>query len=182
MIGTPHLEVKYWVEPVTLLETCYTLVTASVGRNVVYCSLQRPLSSAAEHVRNLPKDLRHAGEFQLVQDDSANHETVEQVKEYLMGHRRDFTLPLHLYGTDFQKKVWRELLKIPYGTTKSYGDIARAVGTPRGPRAVGMANNRNPLGLIIPCHRVIGKNGDLVGYDGGVDIKAKLLALEKTAI
>ena len=87
-------------------------------------------------------------------------------------------MPLSLKGTPFQMKVWEELRKIPYGETLSYGQIAENVGNPKAARAVGMANNKNPIMIIVPCHRVIGKNGKLVGYAGGVDIKEKLLKIE----
>jgi len=101
-----------------------------------------------------------------------------QLKEYFDGARKSFDLPLSLRGTPFQMAVWDALQKIPYGETRSYGDIARQVGRPGGARAVGMANNRNPISIIIPCHRVIGADGKLVGYGGGLDKKAFLLRLE----
>ena len=101
-----------------------------------------------------------------------------QVEEYLSGERRVFDLPLKPEGTEFQRKVWNALLTIPYGETKSYKDIAVQIENPKGCRAVGMANNRNPIPIIIPCHRVIGANGSMVGYGGGLDIKVKLLELE----
>ena len=94
------------------------------------------------------------------------------------GKRKSFDLPLKPEGTEFQKKVWNALLDIPYGETRSYKDIAVAIGNPKACRAVGMANNRNPISIIIPCHRVIGANGSLVGYGGGLPIKIELLNLE----
>ena len=90
-----------------------------------------------------------------------------------------FDLPLAPVGTEFQIRCWEALLQVPYGETRSYGDIARAAGSPKGFRAVGMANNRNPIAIIIPCHRIIGSNGKLVGYGGGLDIKEFLLELER---
>ena len=102
-----------------------------------------------------------------------------QLDEYFRGERKTFDLPLAPKGTDFQKKVWNALQKIPYGETKTYGEIAAAVGNPKGARAVGMANNKNPIGIIIPCHRVVGANGKLVGYAGGMDKKEWLLQLER---
>lgn len=102
----------------------------------------------------------------------------KQLGEYFSGKRIHFDLPLELHGTDFQKKVWRELAKIPWGTTISYAELARRIGNPKACRAVGQANNKNPLPIIIPCHRVIGKNGDLVGFAGRLDIKEWLLAHE----
>ena len=103
---------------------------------------------------------------------------VLQLEEYMDGKRRSFDLPLKPEGTEFQKKVWNALLDIPYGETRSYKDIAVAIGNPKACRAVGMANNRNPISIIIPCHRVIGANGSLVGYGGGLPIKIELLNLE----
>lgn len=105
-------------------------------------------------------------------------ECFKQLKEYLEGNRRKFDLPLETRGTEFQKKVWNELLKIPYGETKSYKDIAIAIGNEKACRAIGMANNKNHIPIIIPCHRVIGSNGKLVGYAGGLNVKEKLLNIE----
>ena len=102
-----------------------------------------------------------------------------QLDEYFKGTRFEFDMPLSLYGTDFQKSVWKSLSEIPYGETCSYKDIAVKIGNPKACRAVGMANNRNRIMIIIPCHRVIGANGSLVGYGGGLDVKAQLLAFEK---
>ena len=106
-------------------------------------------------------------------------QAVRELGEYFNGDRRVFTLPLAPQGTPFQHSVWEALQKIPYGTTCSYGEIAAAIGNPKASRAVGMANNRNPLPILIPCHRVIGADGRRVGYGGGLDIKRKLLALEQ---
>lgn len=104
----------------------------------------------------------------------------KQLKEYFNGEREIFDLPLAPQGTEFQKKVWQVLQNIPYGETRSYKEIATIVGNPKASRAVGMANNRNPIAIIIPCHRVIGHNGSLTGYAGGLSIKEYLLNLEKT--
>ena len=106
-------------------------------------------------------------------------EAYTQLRAYFQGKRNHFDLPLEFYGTDFQKKVWAELLKIPYGETRSYLDIATAVGNPKAVRAVGAANGKNPISIIAPCHRVIGKNGQLVGFAGGLDVKDQLLKLER---
>ena len=103
----------------------------------------------------------------------------KQLAEYFAGTRREFDLPLSPKGTEFQQRVWKALLEIPYGETRSYQETAIAAGNGKACRAVGMANNRNPISIIIPCHRVIGANGDLVGYGGGLDKKIWLLALEK---
>lgn len=104
---------------------------------------------------------------------------VLQLEEYFSGKRSSFSLPMAPVGTQFRQDVWQALVTIPYGEVRSYRDIAKAIGNPKACRAVGMANNRNPLPIIIPCHRVIGANGKLVGYAGGLDCKEKLLALEK---
>jgi len=103
---------------------------------------------------------------------------VRQLEEYFAGQRRRFDFPLDLRGTDFQLSCWRALLDIPYGETRTYADIARAVGKPSAFRAVGMANNRNPIAIVVPCHRVIASDGTLCGYGGGLDLKRKLLELE----
>lgn len=102
-----------------------------------------------------------------------------QLAEYFRGERRDFDLPFQPRGTDFQLRVWQELSTIPYGTTTSYGEIARRIGRPKASRAVGAANGRNPIPVIVPCHRVIGANGSLVGFGGGLPIKRMLLELER---
>jgi len=104
----------------------------------------------------------------------------KQLEEYFNGKRRTFDLPITLHGTDFQIKVWKALQTIPYGETRSYGQLAALIENPKASRAVGMANNKNPISIIIPCHRVIGHNGSLVGYAGGLNIKQKLIDLEKT--
>jgi methylated-DNA-[protein]-cysteine S-methyltransferase len=105
-------------------------------------------------------------------------ETRRQLDEYFAGERKEFDLPLNLSGTDFQVQVLEELQRIPYGETTSYGAIAKRIGRPRAMRAVGAANGRNPIPIIIPCHRVIGSSGDLTGFGGGLDTKAALLRLE----
>jgi methylated-DNA-[protein]-cysteine S-methyltransferase len=101
-----------------------------------------------------------------------------QLDEYFRGERQTFDFPYKLHGTAFQKKVWAALCQIPYGETRSYKEIAEAIGHPKAYRAVGLANNRNPIVIAVPCHRVIGANGSLVGYGGGLDMKQALLQLE----
>lgn len=108
--------------------------------------------------------------------------TKTQIKEYLDGVRKEFDIDIKLNGTEFQKSVWKKLMDISYGKVVSYGEIAESIQNPKAARAVGMANNKNPIAIIIPCHRVIGKNGSLVGYAGGLNIKEKLLNLEKANI
>lgn len=102
-----------------------------------------------------------------------------QVMEYLNGKRKTFDLPYVLRGTAFQQKVWQALLDIPYGETRTYGELAASIGNPKAARAVGAANNKNPITIVVPCHRVIGANGKLVGYAGGLHMKEALLQLEK---
>ncbi|WML34538.1 methylated-DNA--[protein]-cysteine S-methyltransferase [Clostridium sp. OS1-26] len=107
-------------------------------------------------------------------------EAGQQLLDYLSGKRKEFELPLSPVGTDFQQTVWKALQEIPYGETRSYGEIAKSINQPKAARAVGMANNKNPILIFIPCHRVIGANGSLVGYAGGMEVKKYLLAVEKT--
>ena len=102
-----------------------------------------------------------------------------QLKEYFEGKRKEFNVPIEAKGTEFQNKVWKALLDIPYGETRSYKDIAIAIGNEKACRAIGMANNKNPISILIPCHRVVGSNGKLIGYGGGLDKKEKLLNIEK---
>ena len=102
-----------------------------------------------------------------------------QITEYLEGKRKIFDLPLAATGTEFQKRVWKALSEIPYGETRTYGEIAAAIGNPKAARAVGMANHRNPLMIVVPCHRVIGSNGKMTGYASGLDTKEFLLKLER---
>lgn len=101
-----------------------------------------------------------------------------QLSEYFAGARKSFTLPLNPIGTMFQQKVWKQLCSVKYGNTASYSDIAHLINKPTASRAVGMANSKNPISIVIPCHRIIGTNGKLTGYAGGLDRKARLLALE----
>jgi methylated-DNA-[protein]-cysteine S-methyltransferase len=117
---------------------------------------------------------------QAVEDAGAGplRNAAHQLAEYFGGDRREFDLPLRLQGTDFQRRVWRVLTEIPYGETWSYGQLAKRIDNPKGCRAVGMANGRNPISILVPCHRVIGANGSLTGYGGGVDRKRWLLAHE----
>jgi methylated-DNA-[protein]-cysteine S-methyltransferase len=109
-------------------------------------------------------------------------ETERQLQEYFAGRRREFALPLDFRGTEFQRRVWSALLTIPYGQTRSYAQIAQQIGCPAAVRAVGAANGRNPLSIIAPCHRVVGSNGKLTGFAGGLETKAQLLALEREGV
>ncbi len=112
-------------------------------------------------------------------DGGALDTAAQQLSEYFGGRRRAFDMPLAPEGTPFQQTVWKALRDIPYGETTSYGELARRIGNPKAVRAVGLANGSNPISIVIPCHRVIGSNGSLVGYGGGLPIKQALLALER---
>jgi len=112
------------------------------------------------------------------QSSAVIEETIKEMKEYFAGERKDFDIPLLMVGTDFQKSVWEGLMGIPYGTTMSYLDLAKSIGNEKAVRAVASANGANAISILIPCHRIIGSNGDLVGYAGGLPAKKKLLELE----
>ena len=118
---------------------------------------------------------------EIQQEDEVLKKAVSQLEEYFLGQRKEFTLPLNPQGTPFQKQVWEALRTIPYGETRSYKEVAIAIGNPKACRAVGMANNKNPIAIITPCHRVVGANGKMVGYAGGLGIKEALLEVESKA-
>lgn len=128
-----------------------------------------------------PNDRPHCIELEEMTEDLQHPvliETERQLTEYFQGGRTAFDLPIHLRGTAFQKQVWQQLLRIPYGQTRSYGHLAVAIGNGSASRAVGLANSKNPLSIIVPCHRVIGASGRLTGFAGGLETKARLLELE----
>src|ERR1700726_4706646 len=133
-------------------------------------------------IRPNPRDLRTERQkgtsVHFEESEAAMRAYVRELEEYFAGDRREFSFPLDLRGTDFQLACWKALLDIPYGETRSYAAIARAVGNPAGFRAVGMANHRNPVAIVVPCHRVIASDGTLCGYGGGLEVKRKLLELE----
>jgi methylated-DNA-[protein]-cysteine S-methyltransferase len=122
--------------------------------------------------------MRHDPEPEWIYKELPFANARQQLTEYFAGKRKDFDLPLSLRGTEFQLRVLEELKTIPYGETTSYGDIAKRIGRPKAVRAVGAANGRNPIPIIVPCHRVIGSSGDLTGFGGGLDTKTALLRLE----
>ncbi len=154
-----------------LLSPIGTLYLASSDKGVVCISL-----SGKE---NLIKDLeRLIPDVEFEENVSKNKGAIKQLKEYFSGVRKDFDLSLHLIGTEFQKLVWRQLCQVPFGQTSSYKEIAEKIGKPKAVRAVGQANHRNPIPIIIPCHRIIGANGHLVGFGGGLDKKRFLLSHE----
>ena len=121
---------------------------------------------------------RSHSKIEWVESEQKTAAYVRELKEYFAGKRKEFSFPLDLRGTEFQKRCWRALLKIPYGKTRSYAEIARDVGSPQSFRAVGQANHHNPIAIVVPCHRVITSAGTLGGYGGGLDMKEKLLRLE----
>ncbi|WNR45013.1 methylated-DNA--[protein]-cysteine S-methyltransferase [Paenibacillus roseipurpureus] len=125
---------------------------------------------------------RWYGEHELIQLAEPLAAIVGQVAQYFQGERKDFDVEIDLRGTDFQKRVWQALQAVPYGETASYKHIAEAIGSPKAVRAVGGANNQNPVPIIIPCHRIIGASGDLVGYGGGLPTKIHLLDLEERTL
>ena len=113
------------------------------------------------------------------EDPAMFREPIRELRAYFAGELEEFDIRLAPEGTEFQQRVWTELIKIPYGQTVSYGELAQRIGNPKASRAVGLANGSNPIPIVIPCHRVIGSNGKLTGYGGGLPVKEKLLALEK---
>jgi O-6-methylguanine DNA methyltransferase len=120
--------------------------------------------------------------IQLCESKQALAPYLRELDEYFSGERHEFSMPLDLRGTPFQLACWHALIAIPYGETRTYADIARAIGHPHAFRAVGMSNNRNPIAIVVPCHRVIASGGSLCGYGGGLDVKRKLLDLERTRV
>jgi O-6-methylguanine DNA methyltransferase len=132
-----------------------------------------------QSIRPNPRHLRQEEKgFRFDESSHVLRPYLSELEEYFAGMRREFTFPLDLRGTDFQLACWRALLAIPYGETRTYAAIAHAVSKPNAFRAVGMANNRNPIAIVVPCHRVIASDGTLCGYGGGLDVKRKLLELE----
>lgn len=161
--------------------------------NIYYYDFETPIGEmtiffSKKGVMHL--NVKHRGDVEELerkygQAERVNREEFEyhkEIAEYLNGRRKKFTLPLDLNGTDFQRRVWNELVNIPYGETRTYKEIAKAIGNPKATRAVGGALNRNPVLLVVPCHRVIGSNGKLVGFGGGLELKERLLELERKTI
>ncbi len=154
------------------------LFLAASGRGLVALEFDSRLPGQ-QTIRPNPRDLR-AEKRGIHFEESAGEMRgyVQELKEYFAGRRREFSFALDLRGTEFQRACWQALVGIPYGETRSYGDMAKVVGKPTAFRAVGMANNRNPLAIVVPCHRVIASDGTLCGYGGGLDVKRRLLELE----
>ncbi len=154
------------------------LFLAASDRGLVALEFDRRLPGQ-QTIRPNPRDLRaESKRVQFQESEPELRPYARELEEYFAGERRVFSFSLDLRGTEFQVACWRALVEIPYGETRSYADIARAVGRPQGFRAVGMANNRNPIAIVVPCHRVIASDGTLCGYGGGLDVKRRLLELE----
>lgn len=160
--------------PVTIEITAYTHMPSPLGPLLLVSDSEglREIRFPVEQAPALP-------DLHWLEDASAFPEATRQLRAYFAGELENFDLPLAPTGTSFQQRVWKELCLIPYGATISYGELARRIGNPNASRAVGLANGSNPIPIIIPCHRVIGSNGKLTGYGGGLPIKEKLLALER---
>jgi methylated-DNA-[protein]-cysteine S-methyltransferase len=155
--------------------------------SIYYTQIASPLGplllagddSGLRHIM-FTSEVQHPRTYRAWREDAAPlTETVRQLHAYFAGDLENFNLPLAPEGTPFQMEVWQRLRDIPYGQTISYGELARRIGNPKASRAVGLANGSNPIPIVIPCHRVIGSNGKLTGYGGGLPIKEKLLALER---
>ncbi|OYD24997.1 methylated-DNA--[protein]-cysteine S-methyltransferase [Oceanimonas baumannii] len=156
------------------MNTVYTIIDTPLGKMTIQANQEGLLGAWFETQTTQPENL---GKFD--EHDPILLTAATQLSEYFCGNRNDFSLPLAAKGTPFQMQVWQALTTIPYGKTWSYQELANAVGNPKAVRAVGLANGKNPISVIVPCHRVIGKNGKLTGYAGGVERKKKLLNLEQ---
>lgn len=150
----------------------YEIYSMKIG-NILICEQNGKIVRIEMIRRDLELDECNRKETEVI------IKTRNQLEEYFKGKRKEFNVPLEVKGTEFQEKVWKALLEIPYGETKSYLDIAKRIGNPKASRAVGMANNKNKIMIIIPCHRVIGSNKKLVGYASGLEVKKELLQIEQ---
>jgi len=153
---------------------CYSQMNSLIGPLNLAVSEKGLVALEFDRHHSPPKKTK----YQWEESAEKTEPFILELCEYFAGKRREFTFSLDLRGTDFQLKCWHALLTIPYGETRTYADIARAVRKPQAFRAVGMANNRNPIAIVVPCHRVIASDGTLCGYGGGLDVKRKLLELE----
>jgi O-6-methylguanine DNA methyltransferase len=148
---------------------------ASTERGLAYVQLPHANGRGFDGWR-----VRHAADLEVRKGFEPNRAYISQILEFIEGKRDEFDLPVDLRGTPFQLAVLEEVARIPFGETRTYGEVACAVGSPKASRAVGAANGANPVSLVVPCHRVIASNGHLQGYGGGLDLKAKLLAMERS--
>ena len=157
---------------------CGLLYMASIGGELCLCSWQG-LSACYGIFEEADKPSGGSGTTDYKSEWDVLERAVNELDEYFAGERKKFDIPLRLYGTDFQNRVWSELLKIPYGQTRSYSTVARIIGSPRAVRAVANACARNPLSIFVPCHRVVSRIGKLTGYAGGLEAKRMLLDIER---
>ena len=153
------------------------------GTNIKYCIYKSPigqllLAGDSDGLQRIQFECSIQIDKNWQESHESFKEVIQQLEEYFNQEREEFDLKLNPQGTEFQKQVWKRLEKIPFGETKYYGQIAEEVGNPKASRAIGMANNKNPIPIIIPCHRVIGKDGSLTGFASGLDVKQQLLSLE----
>ena len=160
----------------------YSFISTPLLKNVFVASSEKGVCVVdfLRSEKDFVKELKGRFSGEVVRDDRRNRKVLSQLERYLKGRLREFDCPLDQKGTPFETKVWSELTKIPYGETRSYKEIARAIGHPKAFRAVGNANGSNSIPLIVPCHRVIETNGGLGGYGHGIEVKRRLLELEKT--
>jgi O-6-methylguanine DNA methyltransferase len=158
------------------METLFSTRTSSPVGPLFLAASRKGLVRLEFEGRVLPMNTKTTNLQESAQDFAPY---LRELDEYFSGRRKAFLFPLDLRGTDFQLQCWRALLDIPYGETRTYRDIAQAIGHPHAFRAVGMSNNRNPIAIVVPCHRVIASDGSLCGYGGGLDIKRRLLHLEQ---
>ena len=177
--GTTHPFLTRRVILQRIMETLYYLRTSSPAGRLFLAASTKGLVRLEFEGR---QQKLNSATTQLQESNSEVGPYLQELGEYFAGKRRRFSLPLDLRGTDFQLACWRALVDIPYGETRSYRDIAQAIGHPHACRAVGMSNNRNPVAIIVPCHRVIASSGSLCGYGGGLDLKRKLLDLEQAGL
>lgn len=168
---------SYWTEGISIGEFNYDVTFASTAKGLCWLGIGKQ-SEEEEQDFKLWAGRWFSG-WEVIRSVEPNAQAILEIKEYFQKKRELFTVELHQIGTPFQLRVWKELLNIPFGQTLSYGELAERVGCIKGQRAVGLANSKNPIGIIVPCHRVIGKDGSLTGYAGGIELKRKLLELEK---
>jgi O-6-methylguanine DNA methyltransferase len=174
------MKVMETLHSTTFMSPIGALFLAASHRGLVALEFDARLPGQ-QSIRPNPRHLRAEKRPVLFEESSQTMRPyLRELEEYFAGRRKEFSFPIDLRGTDFQIACWRALLAIPYGETRTYADIARAVGKPQAFRAVGMANNRNPVAIVVPCHRVIASDGTLCGYGGGLDVKRRLLELEGT--
>lgn len=162
----------------------YTILDTTIGQLLIASSAKGlvriilPREGNPDLLSRLRKE--HPKET-LIENQEKNRKALEQLREYFDGLRTEFSLAVDLRGTHFQKSVWNAVARVPHGQTRSYGEIARQIGKPRACRAVGGANRANPLPIVIPCHRIIGSDGSMTGFGGGISLKEKLLKLENSS-